>query len=228
MQSTATILVYIIMTISYTLAGCFQINEQNARAMGFAGAFVAQASDASAVYFDPAGLAFQKGRKVQGRTTFIIPSTTFTGPTPSTTKTSTASQVFFPSILYLSYGMNDHLTFGLGIYTPYSLGSEWSADWAGRRLSVRPYLKSFYINPSVGYKIGERFSSGAGISYIIGDVSLKFRAPTCSSLTPPTLSPRDGTASLEAEGTSFGFNLGSFLTDNRFIHRAFLQQSDGS
>lgn len=207
-QIIATVLVIITMMVSYAPAGGFQINEQNARAMGFAGAFVAQASDASAVYFNPAGLAFQKGRKVQGGTTFIIPSTTFTGPTPSTTKASMKSQVFYPSNLYLSYGMSDGLTFGLGIFTPYGLGSEWPADWAGRRLSVRTDLKSFYINPSVGYRIGENFSIGAGISYIIADVSLKFRVPTYSSLAPPTPSPRDGTASLEADGTGFGFNLG--------------------
>jgi len=208
MRIVVTIPVIITMMVSHTLAGGFQINEQNARAMGFAGAFVAQASDASAVYFNPAGLAFQKGWKVLGGTTFIIPTTTFTGPAPSTTKTSMESQVFYPPNFYLSYGMRDGLAFGLGIFTPYGLGSEWPVDWTGRRLSVKTDLKSFYINPSVSYKVAENFSIGAGISYIIGDVSLKFRVPTYSSLTPPTPSPRDGTANLEADGTGFGFNVG--------------------
>ena len=98
MRIVVTIPIIIAMMVSHILAGGFQINEQNARAMGFAGAFVAQASDASAVYFNPAGLAFQKGWKVLGGTTFIIPTTTFTGPAPSTTKTSMESQVFYPSI----------------------------------------------------------------------------------------------------------------------------------
>ena len=208
MRIVVTIPVIITMMVSPTLGGGFQINEQNARAMGFVGAFVAQASDASAVYFNPAGLAFQKGWKVLGGTTFIIPTTTFTGPAPSTTKTSMESQVFYPSNFYLSYGMRDGLAFGLGIFTPYGLGSEWPVDWTGRRLSVKTDLKSFYINPSVSYKVAENFSIGAGISYIIGDVSLKFRVPTYSSLTPPTPSPRDGTANLEADGTGFGFNVG--------------------
>lgn len=204
----ATFLAVATIMVSTASAGGYQINEQNARAMGFAGAFVAQASDASAVYFNPAGLAFQKGWKVLGGTTLIIPSTKFTGPSPSTASTSMESQIFYPSNLYISYGTQDGLTFGLGIFTPYGLGSEWPTDWAGRRLSVKTDLKTFYINPSVGYKIGDRFAIGAGISYVIGDVALKFRVPTYSSLTPPTPAAKDGTASLEADGTGFGFNIG--------------------
>lgn len=204
----ATFMVMTAIIVSAASAGGYQINEQNARAMGFAGAFVAQASDASAVYFNPAGLAFQKGWKVLGGTTLIIPSTKFTGPSPSTSNTSMESQIFYPSNLYVSYGMRDGLTFGLGIFTPYGLGSEWPAEWAGRRLSVKTDLKTFYINPSVGYKVGDTFSIGVGISYVIGDVSLKFRVPTYSSLTPPTPAAKDGTASLEADGTGFGFNIG--------------------
>ena len=44
--------------------GGFQINEHGAKAMGMGGAFTAQASDPSAIFFNPAGLGFQKGINV--------------------------------------------------------------------------------------------------------------------------------------------------------------------
>jgi long-chain fatty acid transport protein len=45
----------------FTFAGGFQINEHSARAMGMAGAFTGLANDASAVYFNPAGITQLSG-----------------------------------------------------------------------------------------------------------------------------------------------------------------------
>ena len=49
-------------TTSLALAGGYQVNEHNARAMGMGGAFVAIASDASAVFFNPAGMSKINGK----------------------------------------------------------------------------------------------------------------------------------------------------------------------
>lgn len=227
-RSCAVLLALAILISGIALAGGYQINEQHARSMGFAGAFVAQASDASAVYFNPAGLAFQKGWRFSGGTTLIIPSTKFTGPSPSTNTTSMESQIFYPSNLYLAFGMENGMTFGLGIYNPFGLGSEWPADWSGRRLSVKTDLRTFYINPSVGYRIDDRLAIGVGVSFIVGDVSLKFRVPTYSTLAPPTPAAKDGTALLEADGTGFGFNVGVLFkpTDRLSIGLSYRSKTD--
>lgn len=204
------------MVTASAFAGGYQINEQHAKAMGMGGAFVALASDASAVYFNPAGLGFQTGTSFLLGGTVILPSTKFTGPTPSTTETSMVSQTFFPPTVYGAYAISDKLVVGLGVFTPYGLGTEWPVDWAGRRASVKTDLQTFYVNPSVAYKISDQLSIGVGVSYIFSNVKLKFRVPTYSSLAPPTPAANDGTAQLEADGTGFGFNAGVMYKAEKF------------
>lgn len=189
------------------VAGGFQINEHGAKAMGMGGAFTGLASDPSAIFFNPAGLSFQKGANVMFGTTLIFPSTTFT-PSGSTQDTKMKSQIFYPSNLYGSYTMNDGLAFGIGVYNPYGLGTEWDKDWVGRKIAVKTDLQTFFINPSVSYRCNEQFSFGVGVSYVLSNVKLSFRVPTYSSLAPPTPSTTDGTASLEADGNGINFNAG--------------------
>ena len=74
------------------------------------GAFVATASDPSAIYFNPAGLGFQSGMNVLGGINFIIPSTSYSpasGTFMQSVSTSTNSQVFTPFNIYGSYQIND-------------------------------------------------------------------------------------------------------------------------
>jgi long-chain fatty acid transport protein len=188
--------------------GGFQINEHGAKAMGMGGAFTAQASDPSAIFFNPAGLGFQKGINVLLGTTLIFPSTKFTGPTPSTKETKMESQIFYPSNLYATYAMDNGLSFGLGVYSPYGLGTEWPADWVGNRISVKTDLKSFYINPTVAYRVMDDLAIGVGFSYVISNVELSFKSATYSSLAPPTPSAKLGNVNLKADGTGFNFNAG--------------------
>ncbi len=49
----------------------FQINSQGARAMGMGLAFTAVANDPSAIFFNPAGLGWQKHFEVQAGSSFI-------------------------------------------------------------------------------------------------------------------------------------------------------------
>ncbi|MBI2820936.1 MAG: hypothetical protein HYX74_01805, partial [Acidobacteria bacterium] len=46
-------------------ASAFSINELGARAMGMGGAFVSIADDGSALFYNPAGIAFQKGLRLE-------------------------------------------------------------------------------------------------------------------------------------------------------------------
>lgn len=189
-------------------AGGYQINEHGARATGMGGAFAARATDGSAIFFNAAGLGFQKGFNVLVGTTLIFPSTTFTGPSPATTETDMESQMFYPSNLYATYSVNDELVVGLGVYNPYGLGSEWPNDWVGRRLSVKTDLQTFYINPTVAYKINDDLSVGVGVSYVVANAKINYRVPTYSSLAPPTPATVDGTAGLEGDGSGMSFNVG--------------------
>lgn len=182
------------------LAAGYQLNEHGARAVGMGGAFVAQASDPSAIYYNPAGLAFQNGINVMGGATFVLPTTTFRPSIIPGFEVDQEFQVYFPPNLYGTYALDDQWVVGLGVFTPYGLGSDWDKDWMGSAIAVKTSIQTFYINPSVAYKINDQLSIGAGFSYIYGTVELSKRIPVGTTIK--------GTLKLDGTGSGYGFNLG--------------------
>ncbi len=158
---------------SQILAGGFQINEHGARSMGMGGAFTAQASDPSAIYFNPAGLGFQKGLSVMLGTTLIFPSTTFIETTPVPNKTKMQSQIFYLSNFYATYSLDNRFVFGLGLYSPFKLETRWAENWVGKQFAITTDLKTSFVNPSIAYRYSEDFSIGIGISYVSASFDLK-------------------------------------------------------
>jgi long-chain fatty acid transport protein len=193
---------------SLLFAGGFQLNEVGARAMGQGGAFAARANDLSAMYYNPAGLAYQNGFGAYVGASMILPKSSWTSPTGTPT-TDMNSQTFVPPNAYVGYGLKDGLSFGIGFFVPFGLGTEWPEEWAGRRLAVKTDLQSYMVNPTIAYKVNETFMIGAGFSWMYSKVTMEYRVQTFSSLAPPTPASSDGWASLDANGNAFGFNLGA-------------------
>jgi len=59
------VLLVLIPNIQYVGASAFSIYEAGVRAMGMGGAFAAVADDGSALFYNPAGIAFQRGFRMQ-------------------------------------------------------------------------------------------------------------------------------------------------------------------
>jgi long-chain fatty acid transport protein len=205
-RSIAILVMLSVVTI-VAFGGGFQLNEHGARGMAQAGAFAARAADGSAIFFNPAGLGFQQGTSFMAGTTLIAMAGKFTSLKTSAA-TEMVSQTFFPSNAYLTHTMANGLAFGVGFFNPYGLGTEWPMDWEGRRLAVKTDLKTYYINPTVAYRLSEQFSIGVGVSYIISNVALKYRVPTYSSFAPPTPASSDGSAELTGDGHAINWNVG--------------------
>jgi long-chain fatty acid transport protein len=170
--------------------------------MGQGGAFAARASDLSAIFFNPAGLAYQKGAQVYVGVTLIMPKTSFFGPDQLNTnqETKMVSQTFNPINVYASYQITDDLVFGVGVNNPYGLGTEWPADWSGKFISTKVDLQTFFFSPTLAYKLTDKFSIGVGMNYATGKVTLK------RVLSDP-FDPH-ANASIEANGTGIGWNVG--------------------
>lgn len=192
-------------------AGGFLTGTQNAKAMGMGHAFVGQANDASAIYFNAAGLSNLKGINVLAGATFIMPKVDFTGPTPLTITSSTVAKTFTPINFYAAYQM-DELSFGLGVYNPYGLGSEWPSNWIGKSLAVETELRTFYINPTVAYKVMDNLSVGAGFSYIISNILFKQVVDfPAIPIAPGVFLPAAPNVGINLEGTgkpAYTFNFG--------------------
>ncbi len=187
-----------------SFGGGFQLNEHGARSMAQGGAFAARAADGSAIFFNPAGLSFQKGTSFMAGTTLIATAGEYISTGGVTTEQLAGT--FFPSNAYITHTLDNGLAFGIGFFSPYGLGTEWPNPWAGDTLAVQTELKSFYLNPTISYRINEQFAIAVGASYVWSDVSLNYRVATYASLVP--LAPGKGTAELTGKGTAVNWNVG--------------------
>lgn len=184
----------------------FSIYEQGAKATAMAGAFIAQADDPTANFYNPAGLAFLKGFHIGLGTTIIAPEFAFQGPENVDSKlyTSAEKDIFTPSTLYLSYNFMDRFTAGFGFYTLFGLSSTWGSEedpWVGRYLATTSEVQTFYYNPNIAVRVLDNLSIAAGFSFIQANVNLE------KSVYFP---PRNvtGESALEAETTGSSFNVG--------------------
>ncbi len=195
------VLVAIVAGASILYASGFQLNEHGARAMAQAGAFAARATDGSAIYFNPAGLAFQNEGAIYLGATMIIPNNSFYGPSQLNTnaKSEMVKQTFFPFNGYISYPVTEKLVAGFGVNNPFGLGTEWPSNWAGKDLNIKSDLKSFFFTPTLAYKVDEKFSVGAGFMYVTGSVKIQKAVP--SPIDDPHVT-------LDMSGHGMGFTIG--------------------
>ncbi|MCL4279287.1 MAG: outer membrane protein transport protein, partial [Ignavibacteriaceae bacterium] len=152
------------------LAGGFQINEHGAKAMGLGGAFTAIANDASAIYWNSAGMTQLSGTNFLLGSALIAPSSSFRGVSPAVDISRMKSHAFFPSHLFITHSFTESFSAGLGLTTPFGLGTHWSNGWIGRYLALETELKTFWVPITFAYSPVENLSIGAGFIYSFADV----------------------------------------------------------
>ena len=152
------------------LAGGFQINEHGAKAMGLGGAFTAVANDASAIYWNSAGMTQLSGTNFLLGSALIAPSSSFRGVSPAVDISRMKSQAFFPSHLFITHSFTKTFSAGIGLTTPFGLGTHWKDGWVGRYLALETELTTFWVPITFAYSPVENFSIGAGFIYSFADV----------------------------------------------------------
>jgi long-chain fatty acid transport protein len=188
---------------SYTLfASGFSIYEQGAKATSMGGAFIAQANDASAVFYNPAGITEFTGIKLVLGTTIIQPQFSFTGPqsVDPMLYNEAKSQIFTPIHLYTTVPISEKFAFGFGIYNLFGLGSDWGDDWVGKQLATNTSVETFFFNPVVAYKVLDNLSLAAGFNMVYGMVTMEKQV---------YFSPRNvfGGSKLDATAMGYSWNL---------------------
>jgi long-chain fatty acid transport protein len=150
-------------------AAGFALDVQSGRGTGMASSTTAMIDDSSAIFYNPAGIAQGKQFDAQIGITPIAPSFNYTSP--SGEKTSLPFSVVPPVNAYVSGGITDDLSIGVGLFTPYGLTIKWPDAWAGRSLITKASLTTFYVNPTVAYKLGP-VRIGAGFQLVRATVEL--------------------------------------------------------
>lgn len=193
-------------------AAGFAIFEQGARAMGFAGAFTAQASDPSAIFHNPAGIAFLKGKQVYLGGTLIRPTSDFTGADPfpgEGTSEKGNMGLLVPPTLYYTQQFSERIVLGVGFNTPFGLKTEWAnpESYSGRFISQLADLKGYSINPTVSYKLADRLAVGGGLDVRLNSVTLERHVPSVNPFTQTVVDI--AAARLEGDTkVALGFNVG--------------------
>lgn len=179
----------------------YAIFTQGASALGQGNAVTAHSESPSAIFYNPALINKLEGSQMEVGSTIIFSSRQFESALPGGSSTSSDS-VFFPSTVYVTHKFNDRASAGLGIFTPFGLGTEWSDDWEGRFLSTKAKLQSFDINPVVSYRVTPALSVAAGLDIVIVDATLERKIPPAVFGTP-----FDVTQTFKGNGTGVGFNV---------------------
>jgi long-chain fatty acid transport protein len=208
-------------------ASGFAIESQGARAMGFAGAYVAQAADPSAIFYNAAGIGFLKGRQIYVAGAFSVLTTDFTGvgpyPPAGTLETSDDKLGLLPAVYY-SQQVGHRTVVGLGVSRPFGVRSKWDKpnQFTGRYICVDCQIGSWSINPTVAYKLADRFSLGAGLDLRLSKFELTRRLGADPN---PFDVPTDVAELTFESGTAVGvgFNLGLLAspTENLSIGIAY-------
>ncbi|MBL4775010.1 MAG: porin [Mariprofundus sp.] len=164
MKRFIVVLIMLFAGLQSAQAGGYQIPEAGIKAMGMANAFTAVADDASALWYNPAGLAFAKSGQVIAGGVLIAPNMRHTSN--AGVGTSAKNDLALVPHLYISDIQEDTgIAWGLGVNAPFGTKMEWptTAPFAANALFGN--LEGLIINPNIAFKISDHFAISVGVDY---------------------------------------------------------------
>ncbi len=174
-------------------AGGFKIPDQSTRAMGMIDAFVAGADDASAIYYNPAGLMQLRDPEIISNLYFAHSTMRADGPDFDETSDS---RIYAVPSLYAATPFAEDFALGIGIYSPFGLGSRWGDTDESAEFGSLGEIKLVNINPTVAWRLTDKLSLGFGVDFFKSRVVFR------------TVDPNLGEVDLDVEGDGWGYNAG--------------------
>ena len=164
----------------------YGLYEQSACMMGRAGAGVAApCDDGSSMFFNPAGLAGLKAPVVSAGLTGIAPRGNFTNST--TQLVSTLNNDTFPvPAAYGAAPVGSRAVLGVGVFAPYGLTTDWPPTSEGRYIAYKSSVKSFYIQPTLAYRLTDQLWIGGGVDITHMSLELRRRVDLSAQPIPGT------------------------------------------
>lgn len=164
-------------------ASAFSIAELGVRASGMGTAFIGTADDGSALFYNPAGIAFQDGKKLQMDSLVVVglfrflPSATPVGQVvPEKGYSQSVKPKFIPvATMYATARISPRVAVGFGVFTPFGLSANSTnfndADpnltkFVGRFSGTRARLEQFWFQPTLAVKLRENLSVAVGPAFV--------------------------------------------------------------
>lgn len=190
-------------TSTYSLASGFALNEQSVSGMGlsFAGRSSA-ADDASTVFGNPAGMARLKRDEVSLGVAAIHAKTDISNARGSATGTNDGDMVPDTGVPmgYYVKPLDDKVAFGIGIYVPFGLATDYESSFQGRYEAKKSFVQVVTVQPTLSYRFNEHFSVGFGPTFnrIDGELTSAINAGA-----------GDGQVKIKGDDVAVGFNVGA-------------------
>jgi len=206
-------------------AGGFRIYDHSASATGQASAFTAQADDASAGYYNPAGMTQLRGVQFSAGTTLIGGGFSFQNAAGTQVNGDLRGSVALPppsnfyvtaNLKDLGIGSSDSTTVGLAVFNPFGTLTRWPDSGPFATATTKAAFEVIDIRPSIAFRPLPDVAIGLGADIYTfsgafgeGQVERQFRWP--GGLGIPT-----GTGiELNGRDTVAGFNASLLYTPLR-------------
>ena len=149
-----------------------RIPNLDARGVARGNAFAATADNASAIYYNPAGVSFLEGTQFRASAYAVAFDVDYSGA--GGMDSSTQDRLQGVAQLYLTSTPDQGaFAYGLGLYTPYGLGSLWPDDAPFRALGTKAELMYLALNPVVSWRPLPALSFAVGPSVDFGKLDLR-------------------------------------------------------
>jgi long-chain fatty acid transport protein len=211
-------LALLFLTAAPALPAGFSVFAQGAKASGMGLAFTAVADDPSAIFYNPAGLGWQKHFSAQAGGSLLTKTEgEFEGanPFPGTgfgVEEQQQTSFLLPTV-YAVVPLTSNVNFGLGIFAPYGLGFRWenAEEFSGRFIAQNAVIRSADINPVLSLQLAPSFSIAAGVDYRLSKVQLERNRPAINPFTQSVVDVAHIKLDSEmTDNTGWGWN-GGFL-----------------
>lgn len=207
------------------LAGSFRLYDHSASATGQASAFTAQADDASAGYYNPAGMTQLRGVQLSAGTSLIGGGLSFQNTAGAQTNGDLRGSVALPppSNFYLTanlkdlgIGSFDSTTVGLAVFNPFGTLTRWPDSGPFATATTKAALEMIDIRPSIAFRPLPDVAIGLGADIYTfsgafgeGQVERQFRWPGGLGI------PAGTGMELNGRDTAAGFNASLLYTPLR-------------
>ncbi len=199
-------LFFILVTILFipwaAKSGGYQVGLHGQKQIGMGLVGTSLIFDASCMFYNPGGLSYVESKwSISFGMSPILGYTTFQKTEPSVYKADTDNPMGTPFYFYAAYKINEKLSVGVAVNTPYGNSLKWEDNWAGRFLIKEISLSAIFIQPTVSYKINDYIGVGAGFVLAMGSFNMTQGLPLQGT-------GGEGDVTLDGKTNSFGYNVG--------------------
>jgi long-chain fatty acid transport protein len=186
-----------------SFAGGYALNEQSVSGMGTAYAGrSSSAEDATTVVGNPAGMSRIKREQITAGAVLIDAKSDISHASGTASGTNDGDMVPLVAVPmgYYVKPIDENWTFGLGVYVPFGLTTDYEKSFQGRMDGKKSAVQVITVQPTISYRFNEQFSVGFGptINRISGELS--------SALPTPL---GDAKVKVEGDDTAVGYNIGA-------------------